>query len=196
LAKPRVGAYVGRFQPPHRGHIHAILYALSQVDELVIIIGSAQYSHEDDNPFTAGERLEMLRAALDEAGVDRRRYLIIPVSDTHVHSIWVSHVLAYTPRFDVVFTNEPLTARLFKEAGFEVRPIPFLEREKYCATEVRRRVLNSGDWEELVPPAVARLMKERGWLERMVELARTDNPAKNRLIGTQMARKSAWEGRN
>jgi nicotinamide-nucleotide adenylyltransferase len=63
------GLYVGRFQPFHNGHLDAIKYALNSVDELVIVIGSAQYSHHSHNPFTAGERLTMVRRALDEAGV-------------------------------------------------------------------------------------------------------------------------------
>ena len=63
------GLYVGRFQPFHLGHLDAIKYALKEVDELVIVIGSAQYSHNVNNPFTAGERLVMVRQALLEAGV-------------------------------------------------------------------------------------------------------------------------------
>ena len=61
------GLYVGRFQPFHLGHLDAIKYALKQADELVIVIGSAQYSHNANNPFTAGERLIMVRQALFEA---------------------------------------------------------------------------------------------------------------------------------
>jgi nicotinamide-nucleotide adenylyltransferase len=57
------GLYVGRFQPFHLGHLDAIKYTLKEVDELVIVIGSAQYSHNANNPFTAGERLVMVRQA-------------------------------------------------------------------------------------------------------------------------------------
>ncbi len=44
------GLYVGRFQPFHLGHLDAIKYALKEVDELVIVIGSAQYSHNSQQP--------------------------------------------------------------------------------------------------------------------------------------------------
>ncbi|MFB0514560.1 MAG: adenylyltransferase/cytidyltransferase family protein, partial [Candidatus Bathyarchaeia archaeon] len=37
------GLFVGRFQPIHKGHVKAISDILKQVDELVIVIGSAQY---------------------------------------------------------------------------------------------------------------------------------------------------------
>jgi nicotinamide-nucleotide adenylyltransferase len=33
------------------GHLDAIKYVLKKVDELVIVIGSAQYSHNANNPF-------------------------------------------------------------------------------------------------------------------------------------------------
>ncbi len=64
------GLYVGRFQPFHLGHLGAVKAVLKEVDELVIVIGSAQYSHNLNNPFTAGERLVMIRRALQEAKVN------------------------------------------------------------------------------------------------------------------------------
>ena len=78
------GLYVGRFQPFHLGHLDAIKNVLKEVDELVIVIGSAQYSHSSDNPFTAGERLVMVHRALLEAGVDYSKLWIVPVPDVHL----------------------------------------------------------------------------------------------------------------
>ena len=46
--------FVGRFQPFHYGHLHAVRTILEEAEELVIVVGSAQMSHEPDNPFTAG----------------------------------------------------------------------------------------------------------------------------------------------
>ena len=174
LKECRRGLYVGRFQPPHKGHIKIIQDLLDRVDELIIAIGSAQVSHELDNPFTAGERISMLRLALREAGADLDRCHLIPVPDVEAHSTWVSSVLTYVPKFDVVFTNEALTTRLFKEAGFKVESIPFYRRQIYSSTEVRQRMLRGKDWEELVPPSVAEFIKEIGGVERLLELARTD----------------------
>ena len=36
--------YLGRFNPPHKGHIHAIEYIFNQKDinELIILIGSGE----------------------------------------------------------------------------------------------------------------------------------------------------------
>lgn len=168
------GLFVGRFQPFHLGHLNAVRGILKEVDEVIIAVGSAQYSHRKNNPFTVGERVVMIRRALEEAGIPTSRYWIIPIPDLHIHMVWVSEVIGYTPKFDVVYTNEPLTRRLFVEAGFEVRPIPFHERETYSATEIRTRILNGENWEELVPRAIAEYIKEIDGVQRLRDLAKSD----------------------
>ncbi len=168
------GLYVGRFQPFHLGHLDAIKYALKQVDELVIVIGSAQYSHNENNPFTAGERLVMIRRALLEAGVDYSKLWIVPVPDVHLHMLWVSAVEGYTPKFNVLYSNESLTRRLFMEAGYKVKDIPLFERQVYVSTIVREKMLRGESWTELVPKSVAEFILEIDGVNRLRDLARTD----------------------
>ncbi|MGQ9530051.1 MAG: nicotinamide-nucleotide adenylyltransferase [Candidatus Bathycorpusculaceae bacterium] len=168
------GLYVGRFQPFHLGHLNAIKGILGKVDELVIVIGSAQYSHNLNNPFTAGERLFMIRKALEEAGIELSKVWIVPVPDVHLHMMWVSAVEGYTPSFDVVFSNEPLTRRLFIEAGYDVRAIPFYERELYSSTEIRERMLKNKSWEKLVPKIVAEFIKQIDGVKRLRDLTKSD----------------------
>ncbi|MGC8850045.1 MAG: nicotinamide-nucleotide adenylyltransferase [Candidatus Bathyarchaeia archaeon] len=170
------GLFIGRFQPFHLGHLEAAKYILSRMDEVIIAIGSAQYSHTLDNPFTAGERVEMIRGTLDVEGVDPRRYYLVPVEDVNVHSVWVAHVASRVPRFHTVYSNEPLTRRLFEEAGYRVEPIPFYERNRYSATEIRRRILEGEAWEELVPSSVAEFIKSIDGDHRIRVLASTDKP--------------------
>ena len=168
------GLYVGRFQPFHLGHLDAIKEVLKAVDELVIAIGSAQYSHNLNNPFTAGERLVMIRQALKEADVDYSRIWIVPVPDVHLHMLWVSALEGYTPRFNVVFSNEPLTRRLFTEAGYKVKSIRFFAREIYTSTLIRSKMLKDDSWASLVPKSVAEFITEIDGVNRLRDLARTD----------------------
>lgn len=170
------GLFVGRFQPFHLGHLGAIKTALGHVEELIIVVGSAEYSHSDKNPFTAGERVEMIRAALKEANIDPCKYLIIPIRDVHIHATWVPFIVSQTPKFDVVFTNEALTSRLFKEREYKVERIPFLQRGDYSATEIRKRILKGKNWDSLVPKSVAELLVKIHGIERIRELAVSDNP--------------------
>jgi nicotinamide-nucleotide adenylyltransferase len=166
--------FVGRFQPFHNGHLHAIRAILEEASELLIVVGSAQMSHEHDNPFTAGERLEMMSYALDAAGIDRKRYMLIPIPDAPAHRVWVSQVESQVPRFDVVYTNQSLTRRLLIEAGYEVKGIELHMREKFEASEIRRRILEGEDWKELVPHEVYEYVREIDGEGRITDLARTD----------------------
>ena len=168
------GLYVGRFQPFHLGHLEAIQRVLKEADEAVIVIGSAQYSHNTNNPFTAGERLVMIRRALKEADVDYSRVWVVPVPDVHLHMLWVAALEGYTPPFNVVYSNEPLTRRLFMEAGYKVKSIRFYDRKEYNSTLVREKMLQGDSWTSLVPESVAEFITEIDGVNRLRDLNRTD----------------------
>jgi nicotinamide-nucleotide adenylyltransferase len=168
------GLYVGRFQPFHTGHLNAVKVILKEVEELVIVIGSAQYSHNINNPFTAGERLVMIRRALKEAKIDDSRLWVVPVPDVHLHMLWVAALEGYTPRFDVVYSNEPLTRRLFTEAGYKIKSIRFFERKLYTSTIIREKMRKDESWTTLVPKSVADFITEIDGVNRLRDLNRTD----------------------
>ena len=165
---------MGRFQPFHQGHLEAIKFVLKEADEAVIAIGSAQYSHNVHNPFTAGERLVMIRTALAEAGIDYSRVWVVPVPDVHLHMLWVAALEGYTPCFDVVYSNEPLTRRLFMEAGYKVKHVKFYERKNFDSTLVREKMLKDDSWTSFVPKTVADFIKEIDGVNRLRDLIRTD----------------------
>jgi nicotinamide-nucleotide adenylyltransferase len=148
---------------------------LKENDDLLIVVGSAQMSHEHDNPFTAGERLEMIRGALTTAGIDHKKIMLIPIPDAPAHRVWVSQVESQTPRFEIVYTNQPLTRRLLIEAGYEVRSIELYEREMYEATEIRKRILMGEDWKDLVPIEVYEYVQEIDGEGRIRDLAKSDS---------------------
>lgn len=163
------GLFVGRFQPFHLGHLDVARRLAARHEELLVAVGSANVSHTDRNPFTGGERVEMVHAALREAGVGNA--LALPVPDVGRNAVWPAHVASLVPSFSVLYTNNPLMARLFEEAGHEVRPAPYHERARYEGTRIRRLMLEGGDWRALVPPAVARVVDECAGVERMRALA-------------------------
>jgi nicotinamide-nucleotide adenylyltransferase len=168
------GLYVGRFQPFHLGHLEAVEYILKEVDELVIVIGSAQYSHNVNNPFTAGERLVMIRKTLEEAGMSGSRIWIVPVPDVHLHMMWVSAIEGYVPHFDIVYSNEPLSRRLFMEAGHKVKKIPFFKRNLYSSTQIREKMLKDNSWKKLVSKSVSAFIEEIDGANRLRDLVKSD----------------------
>ncbi|WP_342306208.1 nicotinamide-nucleotide adenylyltransferase [Methanolobus sp. ZRKC5] len=163
--------YIGRFQPFHLGHYSIINDIARDVDEVVIGIGSAQKSHEPKNPFTAGERVMMIKHALEDADV---MHYAIPIEDLQRNAVWVSHIISMTPPFDVVYSNNPLVVRLFKEAGIIVRQPPMYQREGYSGSETRRRMLNDEDWRVLVPEAVVDVIDEIDGVNRLKSVSKTD----------------------
>ena len=163
--------FVGRFQPVHNGHIKALEFVFSQVDEVIIGIGSAQASHTLKNPFTTSERMEMLIRALEEAGLADKRYYLIPLPDINFNAIWATYVVSMVPRFDVVFTGNSLVAQLFREKGYEVIVQPMFRKDILSATEIRRRMIEGEPWEELVPKSVAEFIREIKGCDRIRMLA-------------------------
>ena len=165
--------YIGRFQPFHLGHVHLLREIHTEYPEIILVVGSAQHSHTLENPFTAGERIQMITKTLDEEKITKKVY-IIPVDDIHRHAVWVYHIVSLTPAFDSVFSNEPLTTRLFSEAGYTVKDTPLKSRDVWSGTEIRRRIIADQAWEECVPLAVARIIKEIDGVTRLKEIARSD----------------------
>ncbi len=165
------GILIGRMQPVHNGHMQVISKILEEVDEIIIGIGSAQLSHELKDPFTAGERIVMMSQALADARVDSSRYYIIPMQDINFNAIWVSHVKMLTPPFSIVYSGNPLVKQLFSEEGFEVRQPPLYDRIHLSGTEVRKRILEDDDWQELVPKATADVIAEINGIERIKNLS-------------------------
>jgi nicotinamide-nucleotide adenylyltransferase len=174
----RRALFIGRFQPPHLGHLEVFKRILSEVDELIVGIGSAQESHTLENPFTAGERILMLGRALAEEGIGVSRVHIVPIPDVNNNALWVSHVLSFSPPFSVVYTGNPLVRRLFREAGYEVRTPPLYNRREYVGTKIREHMIRGKKWKHLVPPAVVKVIEEIDGVGRLRDLSKT-----NHLLG-------------
>jgi nicotinamide-nucleotide adenylyltransferase len=143
----------------------------TEVDELVLGIGSAGDSHTQHDPFTAGERIMMITKSVAE--FDLTTYAV-PIEDLDRNSVWVSHVRSMSPTFQVAYSNNPLVIQLFKEAGIEVRQSPMFNRELLEGTEIREKMANGGDWKSLVPEPVAGVIDEIDGIERIQRVCDTD----------------------
>ena len=167
------GLLIGRFQPVHKGHIYVIKEIQKVVDEVIICIGSAQKSHSLENPFTAGERVMMLKKSLYENDITKN-YYILPIPDVENNAVWISHIKSLAPPFSKVYTGNTLVKRLFKEQGVEVDTPPMYKREEFSGTEIRRRMLEGEPWEEFVPEGVVDVVREVDGVARLKDLAKTD----------------------
>jgi nicotinamide-nucleotide adenylyltransferase len=167
----RRGLYLGRFQPYHLGHHQVLKQIAKEVDEIIIGIGSAQKSHEIENPFTAGERVLMVSSALEEFNI---KHYVIPIEDIQRNSLWVSHVKSMVPPFEIAYTNNPLVIELLSEAGIRVKQSPLFKRNNYSGTEIRRRMLADDKWEHFIPEKVVAIIKEINGVSRLKTIAQSD----------------------
>jgi nicotinamide-nucleotide adenylyltransferase len=152
------GLFVGRFQPYHLGHHNALKNALKQVDEMVIVVGSAKESFQKENPFTAGERVEMIGLALKEDKIFEKCYIIC-VDDISEYALWTQRIRAYCPSFDLVFTNNPLVKELFETDGTKVQKL-ISNNAKIDSTKIREKILKGKNISKYVPNAVEKFLKK------------------------------------
>ncbi len=168
--------YLGRFNPPHNGHIHAIEYILEQpdIDEIIILIGSGEKAYSIKNPFTGGERLEML-TSLVRKRFDINKTFITAIPDINRNTIWAANVIDLVPAFNVVFSNNPLVQQLFsKLANKEVREIPLVNRTEYSGKEIRNMMIHGGKWKDSVPEEVVKLIHKFEGVNRIQTVNHTD----------------------
>jgi nicotinamide-nucleotide adenylyltransferase len=165
------GLYLGRFQPYHLGHHQVLKQIAKEVDEIIVGIGSAQKSHEIENPFTAGERVLMVSSAIKEFDI---KHYVIPIEDIQRNSLWVSHVKSMVPPFDIAYTNNPLVIELLSEAGIEVKQSPLFKRNKYSGTQIRNLMLKGEKWEKFVPESVIEIINEINGVKRLRNVAQSD----------------------
>jgi len=164
---PFRGCLIGRFQPFHNGHLQVIERIASDVDELVIGIGSADASHTTRNPFTAGERIMMIRKTLEPYDITD---YVVPIEDLDRNSVWVSHIQSMAPRFDIAYSNNSLVVRLFEEADIPVRQTEMFDRETLKGSEIRAEMIEGAAWREHVPDAVATVVEEIDGVGRLRQI--------------------------
>lgn len=166
--------FPGRFQPPHRGHLEAIKYALELADEVVVIIGSAQESFTVKNPLTAGERLRLLRTLLErELGPDYcRRVYLVPVMDIEMNKVWVQYLRMLLGDIDGVVSGNPLVLELFEDIGLAAIMQPMYNRDKCSGTRIRELIIKGSDeWSSCVPDYIVPELERVGFIKRLRELS-------------------------
>jgi nicotinamide-nucleotide adenylyltransferase len=153
--------FIGRFQPLHLGHIHALNQAISIFGDVVVAIGSSEKHDIPENPFTFEERKEMIKRCIQD--VD-----IIGIEDTPDDQGWVENLLKKVD-FDVVVSGSGWVKKCIFKFKRVLKP-EFLEPNTYSATVIRGRMAKGERWEDLVPEVVADYIKEIHGDERVKRL--------------------------
>jgi len=180
------GLMVGRFQPFHNGHLYLAKQILKECDELIIAIGSAQFNYIYKDPFTAGERVLMIHAALSSEpnDVDLRKCYIIPIVNDENNARWFGHLKSMVPPFHVLYTgNEFVIGLASREV--QIRKPTFLKKEQYNGTSIRKQIatmqqknnqqLQQQNWKDLVPNAVSTIIEKLDGVKRIEMLLGSDS---------------------
>jgi len=152
------GFLIGRFQPFHLGHVEAVNFALSKVEQLYIGIGSSNKSHQLRNPFTAQERKLMITSSLNHETL--KKISIFDIPDLNDHSKWVNSVDKIIPNYDIVFSNDDFTHSLYEKNDKKIIPVVLKLRENFSGTNIRRLIKTNGNWGDLVPNGTKNILLE------------------------------------
>ncbi len=159
------GLLIGRFQPFHLGHLDALKLALSKVDKLWIGLGSSNMPRSKNNPFSAEERKQMILDSIDNSILDKIEIYFIPDLEHHVK--WIEMIDTIVPKFDIIFTNDPITKKLYSERGIKVEAIPFTDRDRLSGTNIRNMIVSDQKWENLVPKGTENFLKSINAKDRL-----------------------------
>ena len=162
------GFLIGRFQPFHLGHLDAVLFALSKVENLWIGVGSSNKHNEKRNPFTADERREMIVSSIEPSIIDRISIFNIP--DVDNHEKWTFEIDQIVPKYDVVFSNDEFTKTLFERRKIDVIPVVLKDREKFSGTNIRELIADDKNWQDLVPRGTRKVLDKINAIERLKNL--------------------------
>lgn len=167
--KSRFAVYIGRFQPFHNGHLSVVKDIIHNYPySLYVAVPTVGGPLTRANPFTAAERVEMIRACM--------RCLHLPVSVAQFQVLTEANMrplpvrLAEAiPEFELVLSGEEHTLLPFVRHGYRVVRLSPPEH-RVPGSVIRSLMLEGGNWEQFVPGPVAEYIKKRGLDRRLLRL--------------------------
>lgn len=171
---------MGRFQPFHLGHLDLAKQILDECDELIIAITSSQFNYLEKDPFTAGERIEMIHNSLKESSLDLTRCFVVSIENQFNVATWASYLKSALPHFDKVYSGNDYVSMLLADSGIEVVTPKFLDRTQFNATRIRSMIISDENWKDFVPNAVYDLLTKINAKNRLAVISISDtNPTKH-----------------
>ena len=165
---------MGRFQPFHLGHLNLAKQILDECDEVIIAITSSQFNYLEKDPFTSGERIEMIHNSLKESGIDLSRCFIVAIENQFNIATWASYLKAALPHFDKVYSGNDYVKMLLSYSEIDVVSPTFLDRTQYNATRIRLMIISGDNWQNLVPSAVDTFLQKINAKKRLDVISKSD----------------------
>ncbi|MGI9567230.1 MAG: nicotinamide-nucleotide adenylyltransferase [Nitrosopumilus sp.] len=175
------GLMMGRFQPFHLGHLDLVKQILDQCDEVIIAITSSQFNYLEKDPFTAGERIEMISGSIrEESSLDLARCFILSLENQFNIATWPSYLKSALPQFDKVYSGNDYVSMLLSDFGIPVVKPTFLDRNQHNATKIRSKIISDENWKDFVPNAVWKFLTKLNAKNRLEVISKSDtNPTEH-----------------
>lgn len=172
MEEPSTTLFIGRFQPFHRGHLDAIeqIFAHTAVKTLLVGIGSAEESWTMKNPFTAGERFQMIDANMRQYFPEKKVH-ILPLRDIHRAALWPQHVIDLLPPFASVWSGSSYTLELFRQYAPQIACHQLQLQKEISATKVRGNLLQGADTSALLTPETEAILENIDAQKRLKTLS-------------------------
>jgi nicotinamide mononucleotide adenylyltransferase len=180
------GVAEGRFQILHLKHIEYLLAAKMRCRKLYIGITHSDLSYfkgtseldihgskEADNPLTYFERFEMIQEAMEDFGVKREEYEIIPFPVSRPELI-----LQYAPQNATYYMSicsqwDEECNKILQNLGLATEILWRKDEGEIgiTGTEVRELITMEKEWEQYVPKTVAEYIKKHEIESRIQHLS-------------------------
>ena len=174
---------MGRFQPFHLGHLDLARQILDECNEVIICITSSQFNYLEKDPFTAGERIEMIHNSLKESSssIDLNKCFVVSIENQFNIATWASYLKSALPHFDKVYSGNDYVSMLLADSGIQVTTPQFLDRAQYNATKIRSMIISDDEnWRDYVPNAVYEFLIKINAKNRLKVISKSDtNPTKH-----------------
>ncbi|MGH1522165.1 MAG: nicotinamide-nucleotide adenylyltransferase [Nitrosopumilus sp.] len=169
---------IGRFQPFHLGHLELAKQIKSECDEIIIAVTSAQFNYLEKDPFTAGERIEMIHNSLKDAGFKMSECFIVSLENQFNIATWGSYIKSALPKFDKVYSGNDYVSMLLSDSSIKVVKPTFLEIKKYNATRIRSLIISDNmEWTNLLPNGTKEILMRINAKNRLIVISKSDtNP--------------------
>ena len=173
----------GRFQVFHNDHLKYVLASAERCEHLVVGLTSPEInelrletidsrrSDALENPLTFYERMEMIKAALAEAGVSLGRVSVVPFPIEEPGRLR-NYVDPSATFFMTIYDEwgEEKRRRLMEE-DYVVDVLWRSDHKGISGRDLRTAMINDERWQTKVPSAVAEYVQTHGIVDRLRNLA-------------------------
>ena len=148
-------------------------------DEVIVCVAASQLSYTISNPFSSGERIEMILRSIKEL---RDKVIVLTSPNTESNSFWVENIIDTFPPFEKVYTNNTLVRLLWEKRGYKVSEVKFYQKEEFNGTLIRKLISLDKEWGNLVPVEIRNYIKEIGGDKRIKEILKIEEKLRDGVV--------------